>query len=180
MGDGSIDANVPALPARPDVSRGEIMLFWKHLSQAGLIPAQLNGATSGNNASLVATTGPADYTAWLPSLAVREGAFAYVYGSVGINYYLLTGFIAKPSGSISPYTAPAFTPQEAKNLDEKLDDGMPATGTAIAVSDIRVSDSGAAPASGVCVNNTPSPKLYNVGGGYEDTVSCRIQLRTSF
>ena len=86
----------------------EFMRFWQHLANAGLVEGKYNGITDGA----------------APSKIIKNGWVARYLGTV-IN----SGF-GQFDGDYGNtlFTSPAFAPEEAWNIDTKLDDGKPGTG----------------------------------------------------
>jgi prepilin-type N-terminal cleavage/methylation domain-containing protein len=112
------------------VALGETLLFWRHLSDAGLVDGSFgaNLTTAGQAAADVTGSTIANY---LPPAKVGRGNYFAVAAANGINYYLLTGFagtaITATTG-VYNFGFPELTPIEAYNIDVKVDDGMPNTG----------------------------------------------------
>jgi prepilin-type N-terminal cleavage/methylation domain-containing protein len=144
-GNGSITSdNVSGTP----YCRGEPIIFWRHLSDAKLIDGSYStttGVAAGNinSAGWVAVipTTVDMINAHLPKAKIGNGASimvgAYNNGIVGAagspNYYVIAGINAMSStagyftGSTNPLTA-----QESYNIDNKIDDGKPLTGSVTA------------------------------------------------
>jgi prepilin-type N-terminal cleavage/methylation domain-containing protein len=156
----------------------ETALFWVDLSTAQLIPQNL--ATYDSTATAVAnTTSIATLAGYFPTQKLRQGTFAYVYPVSGRNHFLVSTLsIAGGAGAVT--AGAGVTPGEARSMDEKLDDALPATGVVQAVSNLTTVDVGAAAATGVCVNSTPAPDTYNAGTAFIDEINCRVRLRASF
>lgn len=97
---------------------GELLQFWHQLSAAGLVAGFYDAGTDGTAAT--GTVG----TSFPVSKMDRNGFL--VYGASGSNYYQLgAGNNAGSSFNILP----SLTPQESMNIDGKMDDGRPATGS---------------------------------------------------
>lgn len=121
-GDGS--GLVTALPANPAYLGHETSLFWRDLSQMNMISNSFSVATDA-----LATLATADAVKTvLPEAKMKKGNLITVYSSSGKNYYEITGVSAVAAGVYTLTTN--LSPQEALNLDTKLDDGLPLTGIA--------------------------------------------------
>lgn len=123
----------------------ERLLFWQHLADAGMIPGQY----TGNYAPCVTCThgGIADMIGYsVPASKIKGGAVAVI--NAGINWFTVGG-IKIPAAEDDPCygnpfcmcsdcglsamvgSQPVFTPEEAWGIDNKMDDGMPASGTVL-------------------------------------------------
>jgi prepilin-type N-terminal cleavage/methylation domain-containing protein len=102
--------------------------FWKQLQLAGLIEGQYTG-TAGSGSTTLSTPGInipraklGNNLGWLANNATNYAGDAIAYAlDYGNNFWLRS----------DPET-PYLTPEEAWNIDTKLDDGKPAYGTIIA------------------------------------------------
>jgi prepilin-type N-terminal cleavage/methylation domain-containing protein len=110
------------------VFHSERFLFWKHLSNAGMIEGNYTGVTAGASASYVPVLGSN-----IPASRISNAGWDVYYiattntdrfaGSVReANFLQLTGLTA-PGGVLMP--------EEAWNIDKKLDDGSPVYGRMI-------------------------------------------------
>lgn len=110
----------------------ETALFWRDLSAKNLIENSLNVADStvaGGAGGNITPGGADDLFNFLPEAKMGKGNYITAFSASGRNFYQLTGItsIAVASGA---YTlANALTPQESFNIDAKMDDGKPASGT---------------------------------------------------
>lgn len=120
-------ASTPGTPtATPTSIAGELVWFWSELSRAGFIDGKFSGLSTGTVLSASAT----DKTvANFPSTkANRGGIIAYGFTD-GINYYHI-GLDNNTAATIK--TANNLRPEEAFNLDKKVDDANPFTGAVLA------------------------------------------------
>lgn len=111
----------------------ETFRYWQHLSNAGLITGVYTGvadgggttdSTIGENVPAGKYSGSGWGTRWLGDNAGMEGVlFAANYGHLFL--------FGAPMAGQQTHT-PLLTPEEAWNIDTKIDDGMPAKGTVIA------------------------------------------------
>ena len=121
---------------------GELGLFWVDLSQAGLIDGSFN--------TVVATSLPAsDATGatignYFPSAKIGNGNYVYTWGGgssccpwtyTGINYYGISNvsLIAGSTNFGKVTSSAGLSVLQALNIDTKADDGLPQTGSIIAV-----------------------------------------------
>lgn len=147
---------------------GESAGFWYHLSDAGMISESIP-ATDYTAITLSMNTAP----------QVKAGSGHVVVSAIGgRNYYGLVGAptsgAVAAGGSTSTFTA-AFTPAEAFQLDGKLDDGLPASGSMLSAT-IATPLPGTAAAAGDCNSAT----AYAVGSASADTLSCSLTIRSQF
>ena len=115
---------------------GEIMTFWRHLSDANLVDGQFG--TKGNSAINAANCGPtgavADITQSMPAGKIGRGIFISVMSGQGTNYYELEPITYLDMPGIIWVGSTGMTPIEAHNIDAKIDDGQPETGIVLALS----------------------------------------------
>jgi prepilin-type N-terminal cleavage/methylation domain-containing protein len=120
----------------------ESLVFWRHLSDAQLIggsygqttPTNAIDPTSGN----VSNTISGDVSPFLPTAKIGAPAYFvaqdFTDGILGDrtlthNYYALYSITSlNPTPSGCGITGHTVTPIDGKNMDTKLDDGMPFTG----------------------------------------------------
>jgi len=170
------------------VGMGETLAFWRHLSDANLIDGSLG---TGSNGLIVAGTGlpTGDVSVMgqsLPPSKTTPAGYFIVYSVTGINYYQLgpVNQIASADGSYSWGTS-GLTPVQAYNMDVKLDDGMPNSGSVRAKGIAAVNANAsfnATSASSTCLmtgaNATDTADTYNrvTATGGNDT-SCSLRFR---
>ncbi len=95
---------------------GEITMFWQHLSNAQLVDGSYDGLQT------VATLGGS-----FPRGKIDRAGVG-VYGTGGVNFYQLGAISSTAAAAIY---ADGLTPQEARNIDVKVDDGAPFTGQTV-------------------------------------------------
>jgi len=125
---------------------GETLMFWVDLSQANLIDATLNTASSTAllGQTINATSTP-PLSAFYPPAKIGNGNYVYVYSGGpgngngaaptnmdGNNYFGITNITNITSNMYLTATA-GLTVQQAYNIDTKVDDGIPTTGNVTAV-----------------------------------------------
>ena len=161
---------------------GEPLIFWRHLSEAKLIDGSYSattGTAAGNitadGAVAVTPTSVAMINAHLPPAKIGRGASIMV-GALNYkppHYYVIAG-IKATNGSLFTGSTNSLTAQEAYNIDNKLDDGNPLTGSVLASDE---ATGGISPIPGFIL--TPlttcvSSGAYVVGG---TTLDCSLQIR---
>jgi hypothetical protein len=112
---------------------GERFTFWQQLANAGLVEGSYTG--------IAGSDGPNDHDAAInaPVSRVSNAGWSVIGGSVASadsmlfdgSYYRMLFIGAFRSGDAATRD-PAFTPEEAWNIDKKTDDGMPAVGSVVA------------------------------------------------
>jgi prepilin-type N-terminal cleavage/methylation domain-containing protein len=104
-------------------THGERFLAWKHLANAGLV----EGSYSGKSNGAVDTTYVAARGENLPAGKISGSIFDWSYvaeSTSGVNYFAGSQF---DTNVLSMYGANA-KPEEAWNIDTKIDDGSPVYG----------------------------------------------------
>ncbi len=143
-------------------SWGEQLQYWRHLAAAGLIEGTYTGlAGSGaNNEALLGVNSPisklssAGWGVWQSSdHAGSSNAFAYQYGNT---------LVFGAQNPANPPHAAILKPEEAWNIDTKLDDGKPATGKLMAYR------------RGTCTNSTSATDTASDYLLTSDTIGCAL------
>ena len=157
------DAN--ATPGKTEMN-GEITWFWQQLSQANLVDGSYDGLQTG------ATKGGSFPIAKID----RQGVG--VYATAGYNYYQIG---ANSASGLTAVYAGALTPLEANNIDQKIDDGKPGTGQAVARGGVVADAAADATATTGCVSNAAlAPAVGGDTATYTTTatgVVCQIRAR---
>ena len=115
---------------------GEMFMFWRELALAGLLEGNYSGISgaAGGGDTVPGTNSPksklsnAGWGVWtLGNYAGDGGTYKADYGNVmlGVGAYQSNAWPL----------APAFKPEDAWNIDTKMDDGKPGTGRVIARED---------------------------------------------
>tara|TARA_B100001123_G_scaffold262669_1_gene292561 strand:+ start:303 stop:1085 length:783 start_codon:yes stop_codon:yes gene_type:complete len=145
----------------------EVFGAWEHLGSAGLVEGTYTGntydtGTATSNASMIGTNIPASrmgnagwsFYHFTPRPISDTGYFDGPYG-----YFF---FFGATTGTNVSYN-PVLTPEEAWNIDTKIDDGMPATGKVLSLesqagncSDLAASSTVSLTASKYLLTNTGS------------------------
>lgn len=150
---------------------GEIVNFWQHIGAASL-GFQGDGATGA--AAVVGDT--------FPELRIRPGGGVSVYHVDGLNYYQLGVDDSAASHTFTPTLS--LSPEEAYQIDAKMDDGKPITGFVQAkgagAPNQDPSDTDTAGQSGcvfdVTANNLTADDDYNV---QHTMIQCSLRIRMS-
>ncbi|MBY0355600.1 MAG: type II secretion system GspH family protein [Rickettsiales bacterium] len=103
---------------------GERFLAWQHLSRAGLIEGNFTGA-SGSTTSLLAVP---ETNVASSKITSSFFSFGYLYGPYSGDVNVFDGSYNRNLIALYTTSAPPLKPEEAWNIDTKLDDGRPATG----------------------------------------------------
>ncbi len=174
-------------PFNNSAPTGEGLLVWNDLSTAGLIEGKYTGDGSTNSWASNCNNLTPDAT--LPKAKIAGNIIIITADYVESQHYfqMLGGVTA--FGTLGQYTGlkGGLTPIQAQNIDVKIDDGRPLTGTVQARDiagfttpwgQIPAAATPAAPNNGVCVSNANSE--YNTSpstGG--DSLACAIRVPLS-
>lgn len=193
-GDGKVVQIAPGDPSAFNWWRyDESMLFWHHLSRAGLISGKYTGMWSDTNG---VATGD------VPVSKLENGCYSINYSdanSTEINApyslmnssFIALGSFTRPTDGLDLvdcvaglYSLPAIN---AKWIDDKLDDGAPFTGTVQTTLDRYGGDwnySGAVGSYPGCTNEngttwpyTSTPTIYATAA---TTTTCQLYFKTKF
>lgn len=188
-GKGDGNAVIEACAASANGFGCETGLFWRDLSQAALVPGQFNTYTSVLAAVAVNTLGSVPY---VPKTRLRDTALITVFNSSGRNFLAIgasnnAAIAAAGAAGAITYTSnaagAAVTPLEARNIDEKIDDGAPLTGTMYAIANgtaPQTAATAAAAAANICVANT-TPASYTAStDAFLNNVACAVGIHASF
>lgn len=171
-GDGTIESTGTAIGAAGALTSNEISNFWIHLAKAALVegsytaianttltaPANNPRAKLGNAAWNVGTLG----TVALADLTYFEGT----YGNV-----LYFG-----SGTAAATPAAVLKPEEAWNLDTKLDDGRPSIGSITSLESQGLT-AGTACSSITAAATTLAASAYSLTNG---SAACALVFKTGY
>ncbi|MEJ0010330.1 MAG: prepilin-type N-terminal cleavage/methylation domain-containing protein [Alphaproteobacteria bacterium] len=174
---------------------GENVLFWRQLSDAGLIAFKSvadgtcldTSSFLNNTAAEISTLKPL-----IPTLRLRDSGFVHTItipssgagGNAPGNYYKLGQFTAGGSltkGAIQ--SSPVMTTREALGIDQKMDDGFPATGAVYS----NLTGASTTPFNGgspvtssdtLCYDNSTTAGSYAVA--IDDNLRCSLFVRAGF
>jgi prepilin-type N-terminal cleavage/methylation domain-containing protein len=184
-GNGLIDGYQPGGTNQiyPSVM-GENALIWDDLSRAGLVDGNYTTAYNGHPDICNAVYYVAGMTldGILPNGKIGYGTYVHTYEVNGYNWWQLAQ-VTQLASAILPLT-PSIPVIQAYNMDKKVDDGIPNTGTvqaitvqsssqtALAVVGAQSSDSATS-----CYNNVTNVYSigYNSGNGHNCALSFRFQ-----
>lgn len=181
-GDGVIQSSGTGTCTNAYGFGAESALFWTHLAQSNLITDATTGMTSY---TAVAAINPID-DGDMPQARLGNGNRFHVTSDGGRNYYVLANFTQTTITTCALTATDALTPQQAFQMDSKMDDGNAATGLIVSVLD------GAAPnavgGGSAAPDATGTDDCYNsTTGAYATTTSalsaamqCQLRIRTSF
>jgi prepilin-type N-terminal cleavage/methylation domain-containing protein len=167
---------------------GEPVLFWRHLSDAGLIDGafvQTIGASAGAmtaNGAIGAATGASAVSSLFPIAKLGRNNYITVGTTGGINYYVLSGmgsstFNISTAGAITAGATNNLTALESYSMDKKVDDGLPETGSVVVLDASNatgtVITTGIATAATVATCDTATAYVVNPG----TTPSCSLRFK---
>jgi prepilin-type N-terminal cleavage/methylation domain-containing protein len=129
-GDGRIERN-------GSVSRSnETFTFWQQLANSGLIEGRFtgiagSGSTNDSEVGLNAPPSKLDGTGWSVGYYASDGNSPPTYFTLAAPYR--NSFIIGIDSPNFQTSLPALRPEEAWNIDQKVDDGFPASGKIISI-----------------------------------------------
>jgi prepilin-type N-terminal cleavage/methylation domain-containing protein len=181
----------------------ETMLFWVHLSQAGLIAesfGNMGAPDSGAVENIIPSNGQ-PLIDFFPAAKLNGAAGNYIvvytggifsgyyFNNSGYNYFGITVLTSVGNGGeYTGQSAAALTPHQAYAIDSKMDDGLPFTGTVTSVflwnrrflvSDYGVADNCATfIASHGYVSGGQYLNTYNINSAVDmDTPQCNLSFQ---
>ncbi len=185
-GDGQVrDCNVASDGTVAGQAQGyEMYRFWQHLAIAGMIKGKYTGKNGGSICEVVRDTNS-------PSTAIDNVGFSVGYLNLASNYsenvfYAMNYGNAFYLGSLQTgwrYGTAFLTPAEAMAFDQKLDDGMPASGFMIASNNAQVEIGYNSYQFGTANSCVISTSQYDLTGAYKvshSTKSCSFIIKTGF
>ena len=108
---------------------GEPFMFFRHLSDAKLIDG--NYGANLDTAAEYANGGAVNE--YLPKGKIANTSIEANYADDGYNYFVLTNIATFEAWGFNGQSLNALAAQEAYNIDQKIDNGLPATGNVIAI-----------------------------------------------
>lgn len=126
-GNGLIESTNGAAQASHIVPGAETAYFWRQLSLSNLIADAIlePKSTSLLGVDNLEILNPDALRNYLPVSKLNEATFWMVYNMNSQNYYSMFGLIKVQFSYDPKYT---FSPVVARQIDQKIDDGMPYTG----------------------------------------------------
>ena len=172
---------------------GEPPLFWQQLSMAGLIDGSFGGTTLASAAGDISTAGAITaattvtaVNAYMPPAKLGRSNSITVASTSGMNYFIIAGITNIAASGIYSSGANNLTPLESYNMDKKVDDGYPVTGSVAALDNATNQIATAATSAGnkigtvsalaTCVN-TSTPVGYSVSGAGGNSPGCSLRFR---
>jgi prepilin-type N-terminal cleavage/methylation domain-containing protein len=173
---------------------GEILAFWVDLTTANglnvnLIDGSFNTGSPWNAQWVTATTVPL----FFPAAKIGGGNFVYVYSTgvvantTGVNYYgvaAVTGVSNAGGCGGCIDSMPGLTVRQAYDIDKKIDDGLPLTGSVIAAyasgnacggGGVCNPSNAATPSSSTCYDTTSGNYSITVSNG--SNVNCALSFK---
>jgi len=162
---------------------GENAVFWYQLFQANLIPENI---TTIGLATQVLTVSDAV----LPQAKIGRGNRIHVCTSNGVNYFTMAGFSGASTAATGEFAAItlALTPNEAFQMDSKLDDALPSSGVLVSADNTDAttiitaggtSHATGSLAAGDCMDSTLDIYATN-SAATKDSQGCMVRIRTNF
>ncbi|MBY0354182.1 MAG: prepilin-type N-terminal cleavage/methylation domain-containing protein [Rickettsiales bacterium] len=180
VGRGDGNSYIEGGAAAATALNSETVLVWRDLNLVGL----LDGSFTVGADAAAAPANPDAVKTFLPEAKLGRGNVITVYSATGNNFYQIGGIESASATPGLPVLRPSMTPQEAFNLDQKLDDGRPTTGSSRAMDSLAASALnlpaalGAAGTTGVCV--VTGTLVYNTSTeASANTPACALRVRTN-
>jgi prepilin-type N-terminal cleavage/methylation domain-containing protein len=218
-GNGIIQGNVGSGPSCCNEGGGETLGFWADLNIANLIEGQYSSSGAWVKSSM-SMVNPISLSSYLPTAAIGQGNYVYVYDNAtwasgwsetnvgGYNYFGVSqgagNCVAAVGGGYTCtggrfYSSPTgISVAQAYNIDKKIDDGMPESGSVLACS-VGVPPNGAqaiywssgdngptdtttaiAPSPTTCYDNKgngANPKAYSMGQNAGVGMNCGLSFQ---
>lgn len=136
-GNGIIEGNCPDNAAGDNdgfyAGCGELAMFWVDLSTAALINSTIKASGAGypiitTNHSTITMTSTPPISSWLPPASLGTSNFVYLFSFNGTNYFAVST-VTQIGYTIASTVNPGVTIQQAYNIDSKIDDGLPQSGS---------------------------------------------------
>lgn len=136
----------------------ESLRFWQQLRLDGLIEGNYTGTGANGNPGTNIPAGRISNSGWTPvQHTANDALFNYSDGETIVRNYFIFGADA------APYPASAiFLPRDAWNIDRKLDDGLPGTGT------VKANNNSPIAGNDNCATGTTVAANYNVASSRLD------------
>lgn len=176
-GDGTLESCADGIFTSVTVAGCETTLFWRDLSDAGLINESFTAATD----AVVQVSSGSQKNYWpLAKLGRGNYLVPFYSGQPPYNNFGLTAVTSTDASGL--YTLDMkLTPGELYSMDIKMDDGLPLSGALRArysTSNLDLAPTPAAPAPGVCVSNAISTNPYNTAtSANANTPACQAKFR---
>ena len=150
----------------------ESALFWRDLSYVGMIDDSFTTATDAQVTAAAGAVG--DY---LPDAKIKGNFIEATYVSTSAQATVLNNtFLVYGTTSIAAGVRTAsnrINPQDAMNIDQKMDDGKPYTGSVLG----SWHAAPAAAAAGVCVTSAAGNPYNTATATYANTNSCYMNFK---
>ncbi len=112
---------------------GEPFIFWRHLTEAGLV----NGSYGEKLNTAAECTSGGTAIDFFPISSIGEGSVEANSPGNGINYFLIANFTAfggcGAGGGVHSTNRNTLTAIESYQIDSKIDNGIPGTGNVITI-----------------------------------------------
>ncbi len=140
-GNGLIEGYTNGTSSGQGAFTGEPPAFFRHMSDAGFMDgsygsgsATANTITASTGAVASSTNTTALVNNYIPPAKLGRGNSVTVGSASGVNYFVIAGITGlSTSGVYTESSTGNLTPQEAYNIDKKVDDGIPSTGSIVAL-----------------------------------------------
>ena len=174
-GNGQItcSSTTASICANAQAANGEVLLFWKNLSEAGFF--EFTSSYNATTLSALTAVTSANISEYLPSASLSGGNRLTAYSANGQHYVHMSNIIG--IGTDGALTASAgISPIDALQIDAKMDDGIATSGLVRAVGAMPES-APAAGASNTATNCIVTSGSYDLGALPGNSVNCALKFR---
>lgn len=170
-----------------ECQQGETAMFWVDLSTANLINKNFTAAIPNGLtfAPITKSTNPSlqDY---FPISKLGANSYFHIYSTNGQNYFVMSSIVQL--GNAAYVTAnPSLSAAQAYNIDTKIDDGLPQSGTVQAkylnpfFVSVGATSTAATPSSATtCYDNgnvAGATQKYSIGTNGRNGVNCALSFK---
>jgi prepilin-type N-terminal cleavage/methylation domain-containing protein len=172
-GDGLIEDVAPGTTDARDTHNGEVSCFWGDLTTDG--KELIKGVFNGHEGAASATTNDV-VGENMPQMKVTQNGWGVF--TDGSENYFITG-VSGSNASDTYVTVNTFVPIDLFDIDNKIDDGLPLSGSvqargAGADDPDTAAGSGAGASTNLCVNTSETPNEYQFD---ENTLLCNMRIK---
>ena len=182
QGDGNGQIEPGAHAPEDNIGQGEVLVFWRHLSDATMIPGYYGANTLIDPATGLPSAAVTNIASMLPQAKIGRGNVFVVFSLDSRNYFEITSITGMSAAGLYTFGNSALTPLEARAIDLKMDDGLPNAGGVVARSNGSLNTPAGytiTPAINSCTTGAAGYVVYNTTkdqGGAMPNCSLRLRI----